>query len=119
MLKPTTLLAGVAAIVLSVGAVFATTASAAQYEGTVVAKNAKKRTFSVMQDEGGGTFTFKVTNATKFQRIAGFAAIKTGLKNIEVVARRADNGALIATQVERSGKDGGGGGNDDGPNDDD
>lgn len=119
MLKRTTLLAGVSAIVLSVGAVLATTASAAQYEGTVVAKNASKRTFSVKQDEGGGTFTFKVTNGTKFQRVAGFSAITPGMKNIEVVARRARNRALIATQVERSGKDGGGGGgNDDGPNHD-
>ena len=93
--------------------------AASQYEGEVVSKNANKRTFTLRQDEGGGTFTFKVTSSTKYQRIAGFGAISVGAQNIEVNAVKR-NGRLIATQVERSGKSGGGGGggNDDGSNDD-
>ena len=92
--------------------------AASQYEGEVVSKNADKRTFTLRQDEGGGTFIFKVTSSTKFQRIAGFSAITVGATGIEVNAVKR-NGRLIATQVERSGKFGGGGGGDDGPNDDD
>jgi hypothetical protein len=95
-------------------------AQAAQFEGTVVSKNKSARTFSIKQDEGGGTFTIKVNKATKYQRIAGFGAIKPGLKNIEVVAKKNRKGRWIATKVEVSGKSGGGnaggGGSDDGPN---
>ncbi len=105
--------------VLAIGVVAAPTAAqAAQFEGTVTAKNPQARTFTLMQDEGGGTFTIKVTKATKFERIAGFGAIKVGAQNIEAVAHKNANGRWIATKVERSGKSGGGGGggNDDGPN---
>ncbi len=92
------------------------TAQAAHFEGTVTAKNKTARTFTLTQHEGGGRFKFKVTKATKYERIAGFAAIKVGAVNIEVVARRGRNGRWIATKVEPSGKSGGSGGKDDGPN---
>jgi hypothetical protein len=105
----------VSAIAISLGA-GAAAAQAAHFEGTVVAKNKTAKTFTLRQDEGGGTFKFKVNDATKFERIAGFGAIKPGAKDIEVTARRKSNGRWIAIQVERSGKSGGGGGADDGPN---
>jgi hypothetical protein len=107
----------VSAIAIGLGA-GAAAAQAAHFEGTVVAKNKSAKTFTLQHDEGGGTFKFKVNAATKYQRIAGFAAIKPGAKNIEVTARQKSNGRWIATQVERSGKSGGGGGGgaDDGPN---
>lgn len=85
-------------------------AQAAHFEGTVVSKNKSARTFTVKRDEGGGTFTIKVNKATKYQRIAGFGAIKPGLKNIDVVARKNRNRRWIATKVEVSGKSGGNGG---------
>lgn len=116
---------GIAAAVAAIFAlgVGAASAQARDFEGTVVAKNSQARTFSIKQDEGGGTFKIKVDAATKFQRIAGFGAIKVGARNIEATARKV-NGGWIASKVERSGKNGGGGGggngggNDDGPNHD-
>jgi hypothetical protein len=105
-------------------------AQAARFQGTVTAKNRDSRTFTLRQDEGGGTFKIKVTKTTKFERIAGFGAIKVGDRNIEAVAFKNANGRWIARKVERSGQSGGGrdasgggiddrphrGGNDDGPN---
>ncbi len=91
-------------------------AQAAEFEGTVVAKDKGARTFTVKQDEGGGTFKFKVNDATRYERIAGFAAISVGAKNIDVTARKKANGRWIAVKVERSGKADGGGNGDDGPN---
>lgn len=112
----TALAATATVIALSAGV-----AQAASFEGTVVAKNKDARTFAVTQDEGGGTFKFKVTDSTKYQRLAGFGAIKVGAKNIDVVAHKNAKGRWIATNVEVSGKSGGGGGGngggkDDGPN---
>ena len=110
--------AAVAAAAVSIVAGPGVAQAASQYEGEVVAKNNNKKTITLTQDEGGGTFTFKVTSSTKFQRIAGLSAVKVGAQNIEVNAVKR-NGKLVATQVERSGKSGGGGGgNDDGPNHD-
>ena len=103
------------AVTVALGA-GAATAQARQFEGTVTAKNAESRTFTLKQGEGGGTFKIKVNDATKFQRLSGFEAIKVGARNIEATARRSD-GRWIASVVERSGKFGGGGG-DDGPNHD-
>lgn len=116
--------AAVSALAVSLGA-GATVAQAASFEGVVVAKNKDARTFSIKQDEGGGTVKLKVNAATKFQRIAGFGAIKVGARNIEATARKNANGRWIATTVETrggggggadDGGGGGGGGNDDGPN---
>ncbi len=80
-------------------------AHAAEFEGTVVAKNAAKRTFSVKQDEGGGTFKIKVNRRTSYERLSGFGAIKVGLRNIDVDARRNAKGRWVAANVEISGKD--------------
>lgn len=119
-LKRMITVACVLAVAVSVGAGSAAAAAPTKFEGKVLSKNANKRTFRLMQDEGGGTFTFKVTDTTQFQRIAGFGAIKPGATGIEVKARKSANGAWIAITVERSGKSGGGGGSggghDDRPN---
>jgi hypothetical protein len=96
-------------------------AQAAQFEGTVVSKDKAAKTFRLKQDQGGGTFTIKVTAKTKYQRIEGFGALKPGLKNVEAVATQNAKGRWIASKVEISGNsggggNGGGGGADDPPN---
>jgi hypothetical protein len=109
-IRKLTLLTATAALVLGL---FAASASARSFEGTVVAKNGDARTFKLEQDEGGGTFKFKVTGNTTFEDISGFGAIHVGQKRIEVVASR-KNGRWVASHVERSGGGGGGGGDDTG-----
>ncbi len=96
------------AVLIAIGLGTANAQAASKFEGTVVAKNKSARTFKLRQDQGGGTFKFKVNRTTRYQRIAGFKAIKRGQKNIEVTARKR-KGRWIATKVERSGKSGGGG----------
>jgi hypothetical protein len=96
---------------LAVAAVAAPVAQARDFEGEIVAKNAKKKTFSIQEDEGGGTFKIKVNRLTEFERLAGFKAIRVGRTDIEVTARRA-NGRWIATQVETRGGDDRGGDDD-------
>ena len=91
---------------------FAASALARSFEGKVVAKNADARTFKLRQDEGGGTFKFKVTANTTFEDLAGFGALHVGQKRIEVVASRKD-GRWVASHVERSGGGGDNGGGDD------
>jgi hypothetical protein len=102
-----TLLTAVAALGLAV--VASPAAAARSFEGTVVAKDPDTRTFKLKQDEGGGTFRFKVTANTVFQDLSGFGAIHVGAKNIEVVASMR-NGRWVASHVERSGGGGAGGG---------
>ena len=102
----------VAALMLGL---FAASALARSFEGKVVAKNSDARTFKLRQDEGGGTFKFKVTANTTFQDLAGFGAIKVGQKRIEVVASHM-NGRWVASHVERSGGGGGNGGGGGGDN---
>ena len=85
-------------------------AAAAEFEGTVVSVNRDAKTFR-LNDSERGTRRFRVTRNTRFERIAGFSALKRGMTNIEVVARRRD-GRWIATEVERSGGGGSHGGGD-------
>jgi hypothetical protein len=99
----------VAALMLGL---FAASALARSFEGKVVAKNADTRTFKLRQDEGGGTFRFKVTANTTFQDLAGYGALHVGQNGIEVVASR-KNGRWVASHVERAGGGGNGGGADD------
>jgi hypothetical protein len=120
-IKRVTATAAVAMAALS--AVAATAAQAASFEGTIVAKDKRARTFSIKQDEGAGTVKIKVNKATEFERIAGFRALKRGMKNVEATARRNAKGRWVASQVSRRGggggggaDDNGGGGADDGPN---
>jgi hypothetical protein len=86
-------------------------AAAAEFEGTVRSVNRDNRTFR-LHDSELGTKRIKVTRTTRFERIGGFAALRAGMRNIEVVARRRD-GRWIAVEVERSGGGGEHGGDDD------
>ncbi|HEX8204940.1 MAG TPA: hypothetical protein VF587_02655 [Solirubrobacteraceae bacterium] len=95
---------------VAVPAAAAPTASAREFEGTVVRVNRDARTFS-LRDEGR-TVRIKVTGRTRYQRLSGFSAIRRGMTGIEAVATR-KNGRWLASLVERSGRDGGGGGDDD------
>lgn len=86
-------------------------AAVRQYEGTVVSVNRDARTFR-LRDSQRGTVRVAVTSATRFQRIAGFAALRAGLGNVEASVRRS-GGRWIAISVERSGGGGHHGGRDD------
>jgi hypothetical protein len=99
-----------AVVAVGAPAAAAPTASAAEFEGTVVAINRDARTFS-LRDQGR-TVRIKVTRNTRYERLAGFSALRRGMTDIETIARRS-NGRWIATLVERSGRNGGGGGDDD------
>ena len=106
MRKRTWITAALAA--LAIAAVAAPAVHARQFEGAIVAKNAKAKTFKIREDEGGGTFKVKVTKSTFYQGIAGFKAIKVGRTDLEVIAHQT-NGAWIATKVETRAGSGGGG----------
>jgi hypothetical protein len=79
----------------------ATQAATRQFEGTIVSVNRSARTFR-LRDSERGTVTIRVTSATRFQRVGGFAGLRAGLTRIEANVRRS-NGAWVATFVERSG----------------
>ena len=96
-MKLVALLTTVAAIALAAPAA----ASAAQFEGTVVSVNRDNRTFR-LHDSERGTVRIKVTNRTRFERIAGFGSLRKGMTRIEATVRRS-NGRWIASEVERSG----------------
>jgi hypothetical protein len=96
---------------LAIAAVAAPAAQARDFEGAIVAKNAKAKTFKIRQDEGGGTFKVKVNRNTVYQGISGFKAITIGRTDLEVIAQKS-NGRWIATKVET--RDGSGGGGRDG-----
>jgi hypothetical protein len=83
------------------GAATATQAATRQFEGTVTSVDRSARTFR-LRDAQRGTVTIKVTSATRFQRVGGFAGLRAGLTRIEANVRRS-NGAWVATFVERSG----------------
>lgn len=106
-------LVAVAATVPASAAPPGASAAARQYEGTVVGKNAAKRTFR-LRDTERGTITIKVTRNTRYERVNGFAGLRVGATNIESLVRRS-NGKWIAIEVELSGGGGehGGGGDDD------
>jgi uncharacterized protein DUF5666 len=86
-------------------------AAAADFEGTVRSVNRENRTFR-LHDCERGTKRIKVNRNTRFERIDGFRALRAGMRNVEVVARRHD-GRWVAIEVERSGGGGDHGGCDD------
>lgn len=103
-----------------------------EFEGTVVSVNRDARTFR-LHDSERGTKRIRVTDNTRFERVAGLSGLKAGDKRIEVKTRRKARGAWVAIEVERSGgggehgddrddddnggdRRGGRGGNGDGPN---
>jgi len=105
MKKRTWIIAALAT--LAIAAIAAPVAQAREFEGAIVAKNAKAKTFSIREDEGGGSFKVKVTKRTFYEGISGFKAIRVGRTDLEVVAHKAD-GRWIATKVETRGGSGGG-----------
>jgi opacity protein-like surface antigen len=109
MKKRTWIIASLAA--LAIAAIAAPVAQARQFEGEIVAHNAKAKTFKIREDQGGGTFKVKVTKSTFYQGISGFKAIRVGRTDLEVVAHKAD-GIWIASKVETRGGSGGGGNDD-------
>jgi hypothetical protein len=101
---------------LTIGLIAAPAQAALRHlDGTVVSKNSDARTFRITT-QGGSQVRIKVNGATEFERIAGFGALKKGMK-IEVEAQQTSNG-LVAKQIEPQGGNGGGGGNDDSGGDD-
>jgi hypothetical protein len=109
--------------VLALGA-FAPPAQAVvrHIDGTVVSKNADSHSFRI-KAQNGNRVRIKVNANTRFERIAGFGALRSGLR-VEVDAK-STAGGLVAIQVETQGGGGGdddgggddhGGGDDDGPN---
>src|SRR4051812_14099276 len=85
---------------------FPTAASALtrQFEGSVVSVNRDAKTFRI-HDSERGTKRIKVVGSTDFEDLSGFSALKSGLKHVEVTAKRRD-GRWIASVVERSGGSG-------------
>ena len=100
-----------ATLAVAVLAAPAAASAATQYEGTVVSVNRDNRTFR-LHDSERGTIRIKVTSSTRFERVAGFSGLRTGMTRIEATVRRA-NGRWVALAVERSGGGGRHGGNDD------
>ena len=81
--------------------------AAVEYEGTVKSVNRDNRTFR-LHDTERGTIRIKVTRRTRYERLAGFSAIRRGMTGIEAVAFRRDaRGRWVARLVERSGRGGG------------
>jgi hypothetical protein len=74
-----------------------------EFDGTVLSKNRDNRSFR-LRDFERGTVRIFVTRNTRFERIAGFAGLRVGARNIEAVVRKRD-GRWIALEVERSGRD--------------
>ena len=66
-------------------------------EGRIVAVSGRARTFTV-RDRGRGTVTLHISVRTRFDRIAGFSALRAG-ERVEVRAAGRD-GRLIAAKVE-------------------
>ncbi len=82
-----------------------------QFEGTVVSVNRRARSFR-LHDSERGTRTIRVTSRTRFERVAGFTGLRSGMTSIEATVRRS-GGRWVATEVERSGGGGRHGGGDD------
>jgi Domain of unknown function (DUF5666) len=107
----------VAALTALTAAMWAGPASAAtvrHVEGRVISVDRGASTFK-LRDSQRGTFTIRVTNSTRFERVT-FSALRAG-RTVEATIRRVD-GAWRATHVEpnagrHAGDDNGGGGNDD------
>jgi hypothetical protein len=73
-------------------------------EGPIVAIDRAARTFTVRDREHRNVLsTIKVTPSTRFDNVAGFAALHQA-ERVEVKAARV-NGALSATKVQRGGRE--------------
>jgi hypothetical protein len=105
-LKLTFLVALTAAALIAASAVPAgaavQTPGLTEFDGTVLSKNRDNRSFR-LRDFERGTVRIFVTRNTRFERIAGFAGLRVGARNIEAVVRKRE-GRWIALEVERSGR---------------
>ena len=99
------LIALITALALTMSIGVATASAATQYEGRVVGLSKERKTFR-LDDAQRGTIRIKVTRNTTFDRLAGFGALRVGMKRVEATVKRS-NGRWVAIHVERSG----GGGN--------
>ena len=99
------LIALITALALTMSIGVATASAATQYEGRVVGLSKERKTFR-LDDAQRGTIRIKVTRNTTFDRLAGFGALRVGMKRVEATVKRS-NGRWVALHVERSG----GGGN--------
>ncbi|HEY3188768.1 MAG TPA: DUF5666 domain-containing protein [Solirubrobacteraceae bacterium] len=72
-------------------------------EGRVLSVNRSARTFR-LRDSERGTFTVHVTRSTRFERVAGFGALRSG-RRIEVEIRRS-GGRVMALKIEPGGSHG-------------
>lgn len=112
------LIALLAIATVLLAAVLAAPAGAAvrHIDGTVVSKNAKEDTFRMSTQSGA--VRVRVTSATVFERISGFAGLHKGLE-VQVDAKQTGSG-LVATKIEpqahKESGGGGAGGHGDGPN---
>lgn len=107
-------LLAIAALAVASFAAAPAQAALKHFDGTVVSKDAKAKTFRISTQSG--TLRIKVNSGTEFERIAGgFGGLRKGLA-IEVDARQTSKG-LVAIQVEPRGGNGGGGGDDSGGDD--
>ena len=82
-----------------------TQAATRQFEGTIVSVDRGARTFR-LRDVQRGTVTIKVTSATRYERVGGFAGLRAGMTRMEANVRRSAGG-WVATFVHRSGGGGG------------
>jgi hypothetical protein len=104
------LIALITALALTMSIGVATATAATQYEGKVVGISKERKTFR-LADAERGTIRIKVTRNTTFERIAGFRALRVGMRRVEATVKRSD-GRWIALHVERSGGGGRHGGDD-------
>lgn len=102
-MKRITVITATAALVLTPAALAApASAQVREFEGTVVSVDSDSRSFR-LRDEGR-TVRIRVTSRTRYERLSGFGAIRVGARDIEATVRRV-NGAWVASEVERSGRD--------------
>jgi hypothetical protein len=104
------LIAVITALALTMSIGVATASAATQYEGKVVGISKERKTFR-LADAQRGTIRIKVTRSTTFEDIAGFGALKVGMRRVEATVKRSD-GRWVAIHVERSGGGGHHGGDD-------
>ncbi len=74
-----------------------------EFEGKVVSVDAAAKTFR-LKDHHRGVKTIAVRARTRFEDLAGFSALRPGLKRVEAKVKRV-NGAWVAREVELSGRD--------------
>jgi hypothetical protein len=99
-----TVVLAIASISAITGPASAGAATARHFDATVISKDSNTRTFKASV-QNRGVMRFKVTRSTRFERVAGFAGIRSG-RELEVIAKRR-NGRWVATSVEVSGRSGG------------